>query len=220
VAEVDEAVLSRGVLLDLRLVDVAARIAGVCGRELARGPLESRREKQGLAIAGHLRHDPVDLGLEAHVEHPVGLVEDEDLDLLEADLPAVQQVLEAAGGGDDHVRLGGLPRLSRKADPAVDGGDLQRLGVGDRVELVDDLLGELAGGREDQRRLARPVGIEPIGDRGAEGECLARPGRRLDQDVLTCEDVGDANSLNRERLGDAALGECAHDWARHAELGE
>ena len=32
---------------------------------------------------GVMRDDPVDGGLEAHVEHPVGLVEDEHLDLVE-----------------------------------------------------------------------------------------------------------------------------------------
>ena len=50
-----------------------------------------------------LGDDPVDGGLEAHVEHPVGLVEDEDVDLLERDAPRVDQVLEPARGGDEDV---------------------------------------------------------------------------------------------------------------------
>ena len=42
----------------------------------------------------------------------------------------------------------------------------------------------------------------------------------MDEDVLTCEDVGDAKPLHRKWFFDAALGECAQDWATHAEIGE
>ena len=116
--------------------------------------------------------------------------------------------------------LSGLLRLRLDADPAVDGGDLQGSGLRDRAQLVDDLLGELAGGREDEGRGAARVGLDALGHRDAEGERLARPGRRLDEDVLTCEDVRDAKSLHRKWFGNAALGERAQDWARHAEIGE
>ena len=47
--------------------------------ELADGAVERGREEHRLAIVGDAAQDPVDLRLEAHVEHPVGLVEDEDL---------------------------------------------------------------------------------------------------------------------------------------------
>jgi hypothetical protein len=220
VAEVDEAVLDLGLLLDLRLVDVAARVAGVGGGEIAGGSFEGGREEESLAIAGHLPDDPIDRGLEAHVEHTVGLVEDEDPDPLQGDVAALDQVLEAARGGDDDVRLAGALHLGGEADPAVDGGHSQRPGVGDWEDVVDDLLGELAGGCEDEGRLAGAVGVEPVDDRNAEGERLARPGRRLDEDVLSGEDVRDTETLNREGLGEAALGECAHDGAGHAEIGE
>jgi hypothetical protein len=42
----------------------------------------------------------------------------------------------------------------------------------------------------------------------------------LDEDVVAVENVGNRQPLNREGLGKAVLGECAHDWARHAEIGE
>ena len=44
---------------------------------------ERGREQQRLAAAGEQVEDPPDVGHEAHVEHPVRLVEDEDLDLAE-----------------------------------------------------------------------------------------------------------------------------------------
>src|SRR5215203_3521602 len=98
-----EAVLYLGGLLDLWLVDVALRVAGVGGGELARRALERRREEERLALARHLRHDPVDRWLEADVEHAIGLVEDEDRDPLQVEGTALQLVLEAARGRDHDV---------------------------------------------------------------------------------------------------------------------
>src|SRR5215207_1010646 len=135
-----EAVLYLGGLLDLWLVDVALRVAGVGSGELARRALERRREEERLALARHLRHDSVDRGLEADVEHAVGLVEDEDRDPLQVEGAPFQLILQAARCGDDDVGIGGLLGLPVEADAAEDRRDLERAGACDRAELVDDLL--------------------------------------------------------------------------------
>ena len=218
--QMDEAVLDVDGLLPLRLVHVGPRVAVVGRGQLAGRALERRREEQGLALARHLGEDPVDRGLEADVEHAVGLVEDEDRDSLQIEGAALELVLQAARRGNHDVRVGGPLGLPVEPDAAVDGRELERAGVRDRAKLVDDLLGELAGGREDECRGAARLGLDALDHRDAEGERLARPGRRLDEDVLTREDVCDAKSLHRKWLCDAALGECAQDWARHAENGE
>ena len=81
------------VVLDHRLgvlrlgVGVRAGLVGVGGGDAAGGPGEGRREEERLAIVRGQRDDPVDGRAEAHVEHPVGLVEDEDADLAERDEP-------------------------------------------------------------------------------------------------------------------------------------
>ena len=77
---------------------VAAGVAGVGGGDLAGRPLQGRREEQGLAVRRRLGDDPVDRRLEAHVEHAVGLVEDEDAGPVQRDDAAGDQVLEPARG--------------------------------------------------------------------------------------------------------------------------
>jgi len=47
--------------------------------------------------------DPIDRRPEAHVEHPVGLVEDQDLDLVKAEGTPREEILEAAGSGYEYV---------------------------------------------------------------------------------------------------------------------
>src|SRR6266498_4016323 len=70
------------------------RARGVLARELADLAVERRREEHRLTVPGHPPHDPIDLRLEAHVEHPVGLVEDEDLDAREIEQLPLREVLE------------------------------------------------------------------------------------------------------------------------------
>ena len=52
----------------------------VAARQLADLAVERRGEEHRLALRRQHAHDPVDLRLEAHVEHPVGLVEHEHRD--------------------------------------------------------------------------------------------------------------------------------------------
>jgi hypothetical protein len=82
-------------LLDLGLANVAERITGGGGKP-AGPPLQGGREEsvwRSWASSPRL----VDRELEAHIEHAVGLVEDQDAHLIPADCAALHQALEAAG---------------------------------------------------------------------------------------------------------------------------
>ena len=156
----DEAVLDVGACAALRgSAFVHGGIARVLACDHPGLAVERGGEEQRLASGGALRDDPVDRGPEAHVEHPVGLVEDEDLNRVEREGAPGEQVLEPPGGRDEHVRAGGVPRLLDEADAAVDGRDPERACVGDLPDVLDDLGRELAGGCEDERRRPRAVGL-------------------------------------------------------------
>jgi hypothetical protein len=179
--EMEEAMLDVGLAALAGGLGVAARVAGVGGGDLAGRPLQGCREEEGLALRRRLGDDPAHRRFEAHVEHAVGLIEDEDADLRERDNAARDQVLEAARGGDDDVGAAGGGALRAEADAAVDGGDSQLASLGDGAQLLDDLARQLAGGCQDQCRDGSAAGLEPVDQRDAEGERLARAGRRLDQ---------------------------------------
>ena len=164
--------------------------------------------------------DSLDLRAEAHVEHAVGLVEDEDANAGERDEPALDQVLEAARRRDDDVRALEPLRLRDDRSAAVGEADLQALRRGERVDLVGDLERELAGRHEDERFGAGAVAVEVLDDRDAEGECLARAGRRLREDVATGDRVGQDERLDEEGLGEAEGRERLLDGRAHAERAE
>src|SRR4029077_5590306 len=65
--------------------------------------VEGRREEQVLAPRRQQAEDAPDRLDEPHIEHPVGLVEDEDLDSAQVDRPLLHVVEQAAGGRDDDL---------------------------------------------------------------------------------------------------------------------
>ena len=182
--------------------------------------VERGREEQRLARTRTRCDDPVDRGPKAHVEHPVGLVEDQHPDVLERERAPREQVLEAPGGRDQHVRRGGVLGLLDQPDATVDRRDAQRAGVCDLAEVVDDLRRELAGRREDECRGTRVLGADPLDQRDPERERLARARGRLRDHVAPGDRVADHGALNRERRGDAGSGKGADHGARHAEFSE
>ena len=121
--------------------------------------------------------------------------------------PRCHQVLEPARGGDEHVgALAGLDLLL-EADAAVDGRDLEAADAGQRLGLLDDLGGELARRGEHERGGAAAAVLEALDDRDHEGERLAGARGGLGEHVAAGEHVTDDEALDREGLGDAALGE-------------
>ena len=79
------------------------RVGQIAVGELLDRPRHGRREEQGLALGRDQRDDPLQRMDEAEVEHLVGLVEDEDFELAQAERALVDEVEQAAGRGDQHV---------------------------------------------------------------------------------------------------------------------
>ena len=148
---------------------------------------------------GQQLDDPLDVGQEAHVEHAVRLVEDEDLDLAEVRDLLADEVEQPARRRDEDLDAGaqGLDlRVHRHA--AVDDGRAQRHGPPVRAHALVDLHRELARGDEDQgpdrmagRREGRVrVRPEAIEDRQREGGRLAGARLRRGEDVAALRGRG------------------------------
>ena len=88
---------------------------------------------------------------EAHVEHAVGLVEDEDRDLIKPHMALLAEIEQAPGRGDQDIdaRFQRL-HLVMLVDPAEDDGSAQRKGAAVNAEALADLARELPRRRQDQ----------------------------------------------------------------------
>ena len=132
-------------------------------------------------LIGSLRDDFADVVDEAHVEHAVGFVEHQELDLVELQPVALHEVEQAAGGRDQD-----FDALHDRADLAAHrhAADRQRRAQADvaaiGAEAVEDLARQFAGRRQDQHAAGLGCGRigfpEAVQDRQREGGGLAGAG--------------------------------------------
>jgi hypothetical protein len=99
-----------------------------------------------------MRNDPAHIADEAHVEHPVRFVDDENRHQAEPDMFLLDEIEETAGRCDQNVDAltHGL-NLAVLIDPAEDDGMTQLQMASIDAQAFVDLDGELARRREDQR---------------------------------------------------------------------
>ena len=175
--------------------------------------------------AGSSVDDLADVADEAHVEHAVGLVEDEDLDLRQVDRALADVVEQAARGRDDD--LGAVAQradLRIEADAAVDRDRPDRLLVAVRPDALLDLERELTGRGEDQgadqATALGPAGVQALDHRQHEGRRLAGAGLGAGEEVAAGEDERDGLGLDRGRLGVALVGDRAKELGRQPEVRE
>ena len=200
---------------------VAQHLVGELGDFLRHGG----REEQRLPFFRHHGDDPLDVVDEAHVEHAVGFVEHQHLDLVEAHGALIDEVEQAAGRRDQHFgatrHAADLPVDRHAADRQLDGQRADMPAVG--AEAVGDLAGELARRRQHQHAARLTLGAhalvgEVVEDRQREGRGLAGAGLGDADDVAALE--GERNGLGLDRGGGLVFffGDGAKDRLCEAEV--
>ncbi len=177
-------------------------------------------EQEGLTVARGGGGDASDGIDEAHVEHAVGLVEDEEADGGEIGMALLHEVHETARGGDDDVdsALEVLDLVELADAPEDDGArDAGVPAVG--LETLGDLSGEFASGGEDERAGEGVPSAGLVGREGAEtreegegeGGGLAGAGLGDAEEVAAVEDGRDGSGLDGRGGGVGLFGEGAED---------
>ncbi len=183
-----------------------------------RGALEFVRERfdllrerggkhQRLALLRQRADNLPDGREKTHVQHPVGFVEDEVLQLGKIGVAAVHQIHQPSGAGDDEMRAGAKGvDLRIFADAAKNGGDAERQIFAIDFYVLLDLQNEFARGRDDERAGAARAAVAEHGrklgqHRQRERRRLAGAGLR-DADEVVAGDDG----RNRRRLDGRGFG--------------
>ena len=164
--------------------------------------------------------DAPQLGEKAHVQHPVRLVEDEDLDLVEPRASRIEVVVEPARRGHDDLRAL-FERVSLRAHPhpADHHGAAQVVSVAEALHLLVNLQRQLAGGRQDQRAGA-VLSLQPLEDGQDEGERLAGAGGGRPHHVLAEERGRDGLGLDGGGRLEALPLQRGQRLFRQAQFGE
>ena len=163
-------------------------------------------------------------GNEAHVEHAVGFVDDEQLDAGEQEPAALEMVEQAAGRGDQHVdaarELGVLVVERHAADHQR---DVELVACAVFVEALLHLRGELARRLQDQRARHARAGaalLQHGEHRQREGGGLAGAGLGDAEHVAAREHVRDRLFLDGGGGGVAGRLNRGENFVGQAELGK
>ena len=205
----------------------------VAAREVDDGARHGGREEHRLALGRDHRDDALDVGEEPHVEHLVGLVENEDANVRQVEVAAIGEVDDPARGADDDLdALDEGVDLGLVGAAAVDRQDADALDATGALDVGGDLQAELAR-RADHEGLGLALRLggqcvvlvgPPDGDaleqRDAEAEGLAGAGFGLADEVAALQREGDALLLDGEGMGDAVGREGLGDLRIGAQFDE
>ena len=174
---------------------------------------DRRGEQQRLALGRELLYDALDVREKAHVEHAVGLVEDEGLDLVQFDDLLTHEVPQAARRRDQDVRAA-LDRLDLRHLRHTAEDDRRRHRHIARIlaDVLVDLERKLARRGEDERTdAAARVLIQTLDDRHGERAGLTRAGLCAAEQIAPLENRRDRLLLNGSRLFIAGLSKRLED---------
>ena len=171
-----------------RDVDLDRLVEQVRG-ELADILREGRREQQRLALFGHVLEHALDIVDEAHVEHAIGFVEHQRLDIRQVGMAFLKQIEQTPGCGHDDIHAFlELADLRLIADAAEDHGRANRTGLAIGAYGFVDLGGEFARRREHQYPRFLLLGLaQAMQQRQGEGSGLAGAGLGGGKHVLALE---------------------------------
>ena len=197
-----------------------ATLAGsrsICAARSAIALRHGRGKHQRLPLSRQLGDDFADVLDEAHVEHAIGFVEHEKLDVAKAQRIALHEIEQPARRGDEDIDAVEQRANLRAHRHAADGQRRPQMQVAPiGAEAVEDLAGQFARRAEHQDAAALAhrrtwLGGELVQDRQREGRGLAGTGLGDADDVAARHHGRDGLGLDRSWREVLFLGEGTYD---------
>jgi hypothetical protein len=208
----------RGLPLEADRDRILQHVAGERHDRLGHGGAE----EQGLPLGRKVPEDAPDVGEEPHVEHPVRLIEHQNLEPTEAGIGLSHVIEQPARGRDDHIDAAPQGMLLRPHAHTAE--DRRRCDWSVHREVLQvflDLCGELTGWRDDERpRCPARLADQPVEDREQEGRRLAASSLGASEDVPAFDGGGKRFGLNRRGTGETELLDTAEETGMQLETGE
>ncbi len=204
------------------------------GRQRADARRERRGEEEALPSPREEIDDPADVRDEPHVQEPIGLVQDQDLDRGQVDRALACVIQQPAGGRDDDLRAPAeRAGLSLETDAPEDGTRADGQMGAIRPDALLDLQRELARRLDDQdargptaARVPGHVasrhgrGAKELQDRQDERGRLAGAGLGGSEQIASGQNDRDRLALHRGRVEVSLVRDGAEELGRQPEVRE
>ena len=156
------------------------------------------RKHQSLTFRGQIFHNRIQLHAKTHIQHPVGLIQDEKIGVVQIHDPLLQMVIHTPRRADNNTRTGlQLSDLLIIAIAANDKGSFNLALIPQQImDHIQHLLRQLACRCEDQGGALRCT-HHGLNDWDAKSSGLPGPGLRGSEDVMPLQRKRDSLRLNR-----------------------
>ena len=193
----------------LRLDFDGLRISHELRRQLVDAFGVSGREQQGLSIRRTLARYFGDVIEKTHVQHAIGLVQHQGVDVLQSQGAALQVIHDAPRRSHHHMRaMLQTQGLSTQSDATTQSHHLDVAHrAGESTNFLRDLICQLAGRAQDHRLRIELRGIEFFDQGNAKRCCFSAACAGLRQQIATSQGQGQAGGLNGRHGCVAKLGE-------------
>src|SRR6185369_4575250 len=179
-----------------------------------------------LVIRGEAAENKAEIGDKAHVEHPVCLVNDQDLNMAERIDLLFEIIYQTARRSDNDV--GAFEQgifLEHVIDAAVDRLDRKAALLAKQLRILVDLDDQFTCRSKDKRpgmtRITSPGLVEQSGEKCYEkGSCFSRTGLSLASHILPFERNREGHFLNRGALGKSGFSYSLAESFRKDEFGK
>jgi hypothetical protein len=200
----------RGRQLQRTNVDLNLVLEVVVGQSLdLLGP--GSRPHEGLSVGSNLVDNLSNLRLETHIEHSVGLIENQVGHSSKVSLSGLEHIEKSAGSGNDNLHTSGkVSNLLASGNTSVDTG-VSNLGrLAELGALLLNLNSQLSGGGEDQDDGSVTVGQHGLGvdvDNGGQAvrQSLTGTGGSDTNDISSGQGHGPSLALNGSGLLETLL---------------
>jgi hypothetical protein len=148
------------------------------------------------------------LGLETHVQHAIGLIQNEVLDVLEGDTASLDQIDETTGGSDEQIAATlDLAKLGANVGTTVHDTGANPGAVGELAGLIENLGDQLTSGSQNEGS-GIGLALTAVAELAT---TLGRGGRRAVLESLRQDGEEETTSLTRTGLGTSHEITAAHD---------
>src|SRR5690606_15369913 len=168
-------------------------------------------EQHGLTLLGAGAGDTQYIFAEAHVQHTVSFVDNQGLNFGQVQPAGFQLLQGTTGGGNDDIRvLAQLGGLHLEVLPADDQLSPEEGETRQRLNVLENLLRQLAGGRQHQSPWGQGLAVvlqQPLQDRQHIGGGLAAAGLGNDEQVFAGNGGRNGRIMNGGRLLEEQFGQ-------------
>jgi len=199
---------------------VAAHVTNVRAHDLTDHQLKHHKTENNLTITKNLNNDPINNRLEAHIKHPINLIDDQNLDPIKNKDTTIEQILKPTKHNNNNINTYSTLNLLLKTNSTINKNNQQNTNNHDHPQLVDNLHRKLPNQNKHKHHRAPHINLDQINKQDTKNEHLTQTNQQLNKNIITTKNINNHKLLNNKRHNYPTLKKNIHNKTRYTKINE